>query len=263
MSSALIVSKLDQVAIDLNSKAVADQQVLIQSAKEITSVSDEFGQACAVDCLRDINCLLKLVEKSRTEVKAPVLDIGRKIDGLAKNFSNPLTVEVQRINKLVTAYQVAERQKAEALERARQAELARIEAERRAAIEAEAKRLRELQEAQDRAHEAFTKAERKQAEQEAAALAAKADEERKRIDALKAEQAKAQIIQRAPEKPIGLVVKDVWKFEVTNIWELASRNADLVRIEPNASAINAAISRGLRTCPGLRIYSETQTGVRV
>lgn len=65
----------------------------------------------------------------------------------------------------------------------------------------------------------------------------------------------------------GQVVKQAWKWEVTDKWELARERPGLVRVEANASEINrsikAAEERGEHPrIPGLRIWQETQCGVR-
>ena len=91
-----------------------------------------------------------------------------------------------------------------------------------------------------------------------------AEAERQRLAQLAIQQSQVQqSVARAQVKPAGLVVREVWKFEVLDIRHLVASNPALVRFEPNTAAINEAIRNGLRTCPGLRIYSETVTGVRL
>ena len=133
------------------------------AAKEVTSVSDMFTQGIAMDAQRELAGLAKLLETSRTAIKAPVLELGRTIDAKAKMLMTGLNEEQIRINKLVTAYQDEERRKAQAAERARLAEIARIEAEQRKSAEAERK-------AQAEAEDAFTRTDREAAEKALAEL---------------------------------------------------------------------------------------------
>lgn len=272
---ALVVSKLADVSVTVDASIVTKRDAAVQTAKSITSITDQWALEDAVECLKSLKSLTSLTERSRTDVKAPVLELGRTIDSKAREFSQPIEVEVTRVNRLVTEYQAEQQRKAQEVERQRQAELRRIEDAQRLAAEEEAKRQREAAEAE---------AARKQAEldaqstfdegDEAKATAAAADAENKRKEAetaaeverqklVKLEQDKARAQVQVPAvKVSGLITKDVWKFEVTDLWLLARDNRDLVRLEANTAAINDAIRSGMRLCPGLRIYSETKTEVR-
>lgn len=277
MSVGLVVGMLDRVSVDITPDAVARRATLLAEAAEIQTVADEFGQNCAVDVWRELQATAKAVERSRAEVKAPVLDVGRRIDALAREFIEPLTTEAARVNKLVTDYQRWVRERAEEVERLRQAELRKIEAERRAVAEAEARRLVEIARAEAARKQAVEDAETAfSAPEQAAAQAAQAAAEAERLSQVLAAEAERkklvqlerdrlaaqQAVARTDHKPAGLVVREAWKFEVLDVWQLANARHDLVRLEAHASNINEAIRNGLRQCPGLRIYSETVTEVR-
>lgn len=122
--TALILRNAENLCVEINSGAQSQKHNAIEISKGITNVSDAASQWLAVASQRELQSLLKLVEKSRTEIKAPVLDAGRKIDELAKSFSADLKSEADRLSKLVTAFQIEEQRKADEAERARQAEAA-------------------------------------------------------------------------------------------------------------------------------------------
>lgn len=261
--SALVVSHIADVTISVGDDAVAKRGAAIDEAREITVVEDDFAQGLAVDALKQLNSLTKSVEQSRTQIKAPVLELGRKIDSTAKEFSTPMEIEIRRLNGLVTAYQSAQRKKSEEIERARQAELRRVEDERRKAEAAAEKAERERMAAQEQAEGSFIPDEASKAQEDAAKAAAQAEASRIEQERLKQEQIKLQSqVARTPEKVSGLVVKEVWKFEVIDFRQLAINHPGFVRMEVNASAVNEAIRGGMRDCSGIRIYSETQTQVR-
>jgi hypothetical protein len=277
MKSALCVDRLNDVLVSVSTDAVTERTDLLAAATDVTSVADEFSHNCSVEVQRNIKKVLSDVEKARTDIKAPVLELGRKIDALAKDFCAPLVAEAARLNQIDTAYVVEQRKKADEAERTRRAELAKIEAEkvRLAAEEArrkEAARLAELKakeaveaeqvafdkQERDAANDAKAKAELDRITQENAATEAKrklAELEAQRIST-------ANATVKRPVKTDGQNVKEVWKFEVTDLKKLALDNWDLVRVEPNTAAINRNLAQGMRACPGLRIYSEIETNVR-
>ena len=88
--------------------------------------------------LSQLKGLLKTLEESRQDVKAPVLQLGRDIDDKAREFAKTITSEATRLQALITTYY---RQQAEKVERARRIseDLAR---KKREAAEAEARKAR-------------------------------------------------------------------------------------------------------------------------
>jgi hypothetical protein len=93
-----------------------------------------------------------------------------------------------------------------------------------------------------------------------------AQQERSRVQAQQeaerlAEQSRLSvpIVQAKAE---GVSSRKVWKFDVLDIRELAKHSPGLVRMEPDAKAINLVIADGSRAIPGLRIYETTETKVR-
>lgn len=223
--NALAVSGLSSAAITLAPGADAHRAHLLKISQAITEV-DEFTLDAASDALKLLQETARAVEKQRTEIKAPVLKLGKDIDGVAKAFTGPIEAEATRLGRLIGTYQ-AEQQRI-----AREAE----EARQRAIREAQAK-----------------------AEAEARAAAAKAQAEAD--DFLPPSPPPAPSFPAplpppvaAPAKIAGVQMRTVWKYEVTDILALYKARPDLVNLEPNGRAILAALPADL---PGVKAWQET------
>lgn len=270
------IQLLGTAEIAISSDAASARDALVFESAGISEIVTVEDLSTATETMRKLKDCTARVESCRAEVKAPVLDWGRKIDSLAKTFVESVDKEIARLRGLMNAYAVEQKRKADEAEKARQAELKRIEDEKRAAEDAERKRQAEVAEAEASAKkaaeaeanafseedEATAKKEREESERVAAQKQAEAETERLRQVELSEQQAKASVLPVAAIKPSGLTIKEVWKFEVVNIDEVYASNPTFVRMEVNAAAVNAAIRSGARTIPGLKIWSETETGVR-
>lgn len=249
---ALTVAGINAVQVTVDPAAYQTRYALLFDARAVTAVDSEFAQDLAVGTLKDLKTLLKLVEDSRKEVKAPVISLGRSIDTEATKFCEPLEAEANRLARLIASFQERQRLAAENAERLRQAELARIEQERRAAEEAARKAAAEAQ------AKATSTAEAVEAERKARLAAQEAEE--------KAKQEKARaFLAAAPvpvAKPKGLSVTPTLRFEVTDVLVLFTARPELVDLVPKTAAINAALRGGDREIPGLRVWEETRVGVR-
>lgn len=275
--NALTLINADNISVSLVPDAITQRNAALELAGEITTVDNPFDQDIAADALKALKRIETGVESARVSVKAPVLQLGRQIDALAADFTNPVLVECKRITALLSAYQTKVRMEAMAAERQRQVELARIEADRRAAEAAAQKRAAEILAAvaeakrqADAALRASTDAEAEKAAQASAAAAAQAEAQQQQhaIHAQAAQrereaQMKALTVAKPAPQADGMTVRQVWKFEVTDIHALYRARPDLVSLEPRTREINSAMSKGFRECPGLRIWSETVAGVRV
>jgi hypothetical protein len=227
--------------------SMAERDKLLKGSAHVTVVRDPADQEIAVASLRDLKALLKAVEKARSEVKAPVLDTGRKIDTLAADFIVNVTAEANRIGNLIAAFQVAERRRVEEEERQRQVKIREQE-------EIERQRLAKLAEEEAKLN---------------APTATEADLNR----AVAAETAaveqtkKVEEIIRAPlpqiRRQTGMVTTNVLCFEVTDIHALYRAAPHLVRLEANAAAIKATCTANGPEIPGLKLWSETRSTVRV
>jgi outer membrane receptor for ferrienterochelin and colicin len=273
----LALTKLADVQVQLLPDAITQRDTALDVAGKLTGVSDTDSQSACVEVLRTLKGITKAVEDSRKDIKAPVLDLGRKIDSFASEFVAKVDIEIARLTKLLSTYQAEQHRIAAEAERKRQEELRRQEAERQRK-EAEERKAREdaeraAEEARQKAEAEFlapTEAEAAKARQEAEEAERKAREEAEkaeqaRRDKAAAEQASLELKTSAPVvavKAAGMSVGTVWKFEVTDLNQLVKSRPELCRIEANTAAINAELRAGKRDIPGLRIWSETVANVR-
>lgn len=163
----------------------------LEHAKPILKVENETEQAAAVEALRELKSIRTGIEATRKSVKAPVLDLGKKIDAIASDFIADAEREERRLQGLVNHYQRVQldRQRAEE-DRLRREQ---TEAQR---LEEEAKRKREeAEQANDPA-----------LKEEAAKL------EEKALDATMAGELSGGTVAIA--KPKGLVVKSRLNFQI-------------------------------------------------
>ena len=245
-NNALILSGAENLSVTVGSIADDRDNILCLSSM-ISSVDSPETQAEAVETIKAGRALLKLVESSRVEVKAPVLECSRKIDTLAKEFCATLVTEVARLDRINTDYN-----------RKLQAERDRIQREQeRISREAEQKRqaeLRRLEQARLDAERAellaVTIAESKQAEAVAAQVAVE-------IKQVIETPPPARVI--LPPKAAGQSVQKVWRFEVVDIAAFHAVYPSLCRLEANQAAVNEQIRLGMREAAGLRIFEEIKT----
>jgi len=177
----------------------------------------------------------RAAEAVRLKAEAEARAIRLENERLAREAAEKAAAELKAARdkkERAAAIERAERLKVEA---AAKAERDRIAAEERTA--AEAKRIAE------------------QAERDAQAAAERRQQEMLAMPVIDSGRAKGQ------------TAKPVWKWEVTNIFDLVRLSPGLVDIKPRASEINAAIEAIARgnpepKIPGLRIWEETQVNVR-
>jgi type I site-specific restriction-modification system R (restriction) subunit len=282
MSNALAILG-DGYTIQITPDAEAQKATIIEASRRIVAVTDADSCDIAQSRLKALAAVRIAVEKSRNEVKRPVIDLGRKIDGIAHEFSADIVSEETRLDGLVKDYvreqqriareareaaererqriereehdrkmqalraeQEAERQRMEAVRQHHEAEIARLRAERQQdeAAQAEARR-RELEAAQ---------AQREAAERaEAARLAA----EQAAAEARRQEEAATAAVV-APVIPQG--VREEIDFEVVDVAEFAAKFPALVTITPKRADILAALKKSfarkgvLPDVPGLRVF---------
>ncbi len=203
---------------------------LLGYSSTITAVRSFEEQESATQALNSISKLLKDVEAARKAVKSPVLELGRKIDELAKNFSGELESEKNRISRLIGSY-VAEQ------ERQRLAE------ERRLREEAERKR-REEEEAERKAQEE---------------VKAKGEEPSPSPPQVQTVSVSVNpILQR--RKVAGQRIIKVRKFEITDVALLLKSHPEL--FSPNEAKIREFI-RDIELEPGEVDNGETVAGLKL
>lgn len=240
MSEAIVITpSIGAAQITTAAEARRQRDELLERGATVTTVADRLDADDATNVLRDLKAYSTSIESARVAAKAPVLDVGRKIDALAKELADKVNAEAGRISRVLGAFEAEERRKAEEARHAAEAEAARIahEAERKAA---EARRLATTEEAADRAADAV----REKAIEQVVAI----------------RQAAANA---APAKQAGTQVREDVCFEITDIRALHAEHPELVLLEPNGTAIRAI----LRANPnlklnGLRHWREAKLNVR-
>lgn len=174
------------------------------NAAIIARVSNPEENAVAVAALGGLMSCTRDIEATRKRLKEPILDLGRSLDAAARKLALPLEQAAARVQRIISDYQDAERQR----ERERLQEIERARAE-------------ELRKAE--ALEASKRAE-----------AVKAAEERAAID---------RQIAAAP-RAAGQTVREEWEINVTNIWDLARAHPACVKIEARLSEIKQLLDLG-------------------
>ena len=207
----------------------------------IVVVNSPATQAAAVAVAVQAQRFLKDVEASRKAVKEPVIEVGRKIDALAKELSEPVTAEMKRVGLMVAKFQ--------------QIEADRVRKEQQERAEAERKAMQAKFEAEEAARKAAAAM-----ETEAdlnAAIAAEAEAKRKQ------EQMYAQLTAPAPApvKASGSINRQVLKYEVTDIAAAYAAAPHLFTLEISPSAVKATCNANSKV-PGIRFWMENATSFK-
>ncbi len=126
MKTAIEVSKLNEVSIAITPHAELAKKEALESAAIILKVENDMQQQMAADARVSLKRVLKQVEASRKDVKAPVLEMGKAIDRLAANFSDELQAQDARIESLILPYELQKRKVAAEEEKKRQEAIAAI-----------------------------------------------------------------------------------------------------------------------------------------
>jgi hypothetical protein len=240
MSETLLITpSLGDVQITAAQDARDVRDALLIEASTVTTVVDRIDADSATSTLRALKAYQTAIESARTKVKGPVLDVGRKIDALAKELADKVTTEASRISRIIGAFETEERRKAEVL---------RIEAENRAADIAR------------KAAEEAAKAARAAPTAEAADRAADAVREKAAEQIVAVKQQAAQAVAT---KQAGTSVREDVVFEVQDIKALYAAHPELVLLEPNGTAIRAILRNAPNLqLPGVRHWREAKLNVR-
>lgn len=227
----------DGFGLTANRNAIELRETLLDRADELQTCTEVAEVAPIRDLLRDLASFRNRLEESRKAVKAPLLELGKKIDDAAKSFGQEAAAEEKRLSGLVTAFAAEEERK-----RREAAEAARREAEARARAAAE--------EARRIAAEEARTAREKQA-QEAAKLAA----------AQAAARAAAAEEATRFSAPAVSGVKAELDFEVEDIQALHAAMPSLVDLTPRRRDILAMLARlaasgAVPTIPGIKVIEK-------
>lgn len=286
MSTNALAILGDGYQIQITPEAEKQKSTILTAARAVVAVTDPDSCDIAQSRLRSLATIRTSVESSRKLVKAPVIDLGKRIDGIAADFVADVVAEEARLSGLVTEYareqqrikreaelaaeqerQRVERERHEA-EMAAQREAARIERERqaaeRAAHEAEIARLKaeaaQSEEGQRAAREAQEKALAAQREAEARADAARRQAEADAAAAREQEEAARIAAAEAVAAPAPAGVREEIDFEVEDILDFVAKFPQLCRIEPKRAEVLAALKKSfarngkLPEVAGLRVF---------
>ena len=217
MSELITQPKINGVTIEIVAEAEQMKIEALMSSKGIQTVDDGFEATIAAEAQSALRHLIKGIEESRKDAKAPVLEIGRQIDGVAKDYIEDVKAEESRIAQLLGAFQIVERDKKIAAERQARIQEQQVMAEAAQLLYADSDNTDLLDDAQ--AHIATL---RKEAASKHDAVA-------------------------------GVKVRKTIKFEVESEAKLMAARPDL--FSPNESKIRAALKLTI-TIPGIKAWEE-------
>lgn len=218
----------------ITEQAKQDADLLALKSAEIVAIVDKDSNAAGGIVVREMRTYCKSVESMRTALTRPLLEGQRLLKSLADEHTAPLLAEIKRIEKMGTAFLEAENNR----------------------VLAEQKKQREEFEAAQREQFRLADIARKAAE-EGGRLAQ--FEAKRNLEFAKAETA-AIIATPEPEavRARGQSLKQVLKYEVTDIYALVKARPDLCKIEEKASAINATCHPNMKI-DGLRLWFENKS----
>ncbi len=226
----------------------------------ITTAAQNEG---AYRAAQSIQSMVKAVERSREDMKKPVLVAGKAIDDAHKSFAADLLAEAERIRVAMDTFQCAQRDELRRQEQARAREIERVERERREKEEAARQEAARIEsERQAALREAQSAEQRKIVEGIAA-------EEREKLEARKEQVARDAAMQieslgAAPEavKAVGQSVRVELDYEVVDMHLLYKSFPRLVEMKEKRQEIRDMLRSGMTNIPGLRIFEAVSSRVR-
>lgn len=188
---------------------------------------------------------LKMIEEKRKELVAPLNAEVKAINDRAKEISEPILKVENHLKGQLTSYE-------RVLEKERQAEQERIDAENQKKREELEEKARQEKERQELAA-SFGLEDGDEVAQKRQELVAKAEQEREtaELDRQEKEQSKAVSSNRVSG------ARKVWKFDVIDA-SAVPREFLIV----DESAIRRAVGNGAREIPGVKIYQDVQMSLR-
>ena len=299
MNNALIICPQDTLTPVVSAELIAMREAAFAGTALVGKVTTDEQNEAATLAVAPLTDFKNHVNKAHKEAKEPYLRVCQLLDETKRTLLDGVFAEENRICILTGNYKQEQLEIIRQAARARDREIARIEAERKAEearIAAEAAKIAcEKQAALDKI-EAERKAEEARIAAEAAtatnakARAAAADRQ-KQIDAERALAAAAAAKEQADttarlererlarealveqerlalapvqemKHTAGQTVKVRMTFTVTDIYKLVRVRPDLCKIEAATQVINEAIAMGMKVCPGLEIFEEVKTSTR-
>ncbi len=236
----ITLSGIADTALSATDDARAARDSLLLLATDVANVRDPDEAARAAFVLKELKTFTRQIEDSRADVKAPILDLGKQVDALARELTLNVDAEALRVSRVLGAWQAEQNRKAD--------EARRKAWEREQDIKAEANR--KIAEAREKSRTDAT-FERRADKIEQAAVAAIVE-------------ARVAAAAAIPAKPEGLATRKEIKFEVTDAAALYEAAPYLVNLVPNTAAIKSALKNMQpgQNLPGVRHHFEDLTIVR-
>jgi len=220
MSELITQPKINGVTIEIVAEAEQMKIEALMSSKGIATVDDGFEATIAAEAQSALRHLIKGIEESRKDAKAPVLEIGRQIDSVAKDYIEEIKAEESRVAKLLGAFQIVERDKKLAAERQARIQEQKVMAGAAQQLDADI----DYTELMDHAQ---------------AQIATLRKEAAAKHDAV-----------------AGVKVRTTTKFEIVDEAETLKARPDLFSL--NESKIRAAL-KTTKTIPGIKVWEETKS----
>jgi hypothetical protein len=263
----IVVAGIDATTISSSGLARAARDELLVSARGCPAITDVVTADTCAKVLVSMKEFTRTIEASRTDAKAPILDLSRGIDGLAGELTVEVEAEAARISKLLGSWQAL--QNALAREQARKAQEAAAKIMEEAAEKervAQARLTEQQEMIANKIEGAKTAAAKERAVAELAQTersAALAQQARMDREAAAVVAAQGAAMTTAP-KPNGIATRLEVCYEITNIVALYEAAPYLVKLEPNVSALKSALKglRGNEQLPGIRSWWEAKSFVR-
>ena len=223
--------EIDETQIEVIPEAYLARDAAIHKSEVITTVEDAFEAQSASRAMHALNEIVKGMESSRKDAKAPALQAGRAIDAIAKDFLASAQSELTRVKRLLGEYQ-------------------RVEAEKKRKAEAEARRKEQAERA------AFEQAERERIQKESAGRTGTLNEDLNKA-AVKFDKSVAKIKQNVAQSHAavaGVKVRTTVKFRVIDEAALMQARPEL--FTPDDKKIRAALKL-TKQIPGLEVWEES------
>jgi len=246
--NTLVVPQAPELSgISINSEAVALRDMLltkIQCVKTVTTITE---RDAAISFVKDAKTHLAKVEKDRKDLTDPFLAIQRQIMAVSKEHTENLKNAIVPVERMIGNFNEQIRLEAERKEKARLAEIQKIEDDRRKAAE-EA----------DRAAKAVEDA--KTAKERRDALVTQLEAEDKLIETNE----KIQEVIMAPAISVdtrGGANRSDMTVEVFDIRALLEAQPSCVKLTPDLTQIKFLANRGV-VLPGVKITKTPTFSVR-
>lgn len=227
-SKSLVVrSRSELTVFRFTPQAITLRENALKASKAITEVKTPSDQRVAVAAQLEITEVSKVAKQTWEEAKRPIIDYRKKMDDTVKAYLKELEAESERLSRTIGDFQALEI------------------AKRNAAVQAENKRLADLE--QERAKEVA----------KAGSLEEVDDINQKYSDRAATE---ARPIAE-PARVEGQAVREEWVVQVSDIWMLARAHPGCVKIEPRMAEIKALLNAGVKVA-GVTATRQTFASVR-